>query len=234
MKETINCLRCRHAALLPETDMNHASTVIFCGKKNERSPLILSGCGLTDPTPVRKANRNTDGTKTGNISTHVGGDKTRWVSDVEMAFLRHCYETEKRMQYIRARVLRTPDTIRCTARNNGFNRPRRHLAGGCDDRTTYPFTPRQTRFLLAIHGTEQWTRPVNDRWFPENRVRRSRIIARIAELGAPHSWTAICKHLTQQSPAYQRRRQQRKNSEPNAGEFRPGNTPLRWTKEATP
>lgn len=150
--QQINCLRCRHAQLLPETNTSKASTRIFCAKKSEPSLLILSGCGLANPELHHYYYRK-------------DGDKTRNVGELELEYLRAHY-ADGDMDTMCRHTGRKADTLRENARRIGLTRSRigttrtlkKRVAGIQRGRAAagVVFTPEQGAFILDCQRRGFW------------------------------------------------------------------------------
>lgn len=200
---TITCLRCRHCRLLPETDMSHPSPAVYCERKAEPGPLIVSGCGLADPR-----------------WRAFGGDKCRNVTPVERAWLRTNYPrlsaerlrraTGRNMNTMRRAVrdLNTPERERSheSRRQSGYRSAEtRRRQGRC-------LTPEQSAYVVERHARGDWpTRGGNMR--PDGMAARrsliEEIVAEVAKRGPAHGWKTIVYHVHLQSPAAQRKKKQR-------------------------
>ncbi len=193
----IGCLRCRHCALLPHTDMARAldpnSTPVFCAKLGRALPLRLLECPAADPRPtyVRLPSGTYDGPR---------GDRTRNLSEPEKAFLRAHYERAPRA-LLCLLLARTWHAVRNNGPRLGLTRePEIVITNRIEGRmrSGSVLNQAQRKYLQECRRAGRWPRQSG---LPRaERVRdmalRDEIMAEMARLGrAPRNWRAVSNAL---------------------------------------
>jgi hypothetical protein len=204
---------------LPESDLSSPLAVIWCDKKSDRSPLILSGCGLADP-------RETEW-----IKGHPVGDRTTLTSEVERAYLgAHFYDAPERS--LERATMRPWMQIRKIARRLGIKRnPDRVLAQirkGTAAARSLVLAPRfnddQRAYIQRCFTSGYWPRrtcPADVATRARNEIVRDEITHQVAEMGHPFSWDAIASHAHERQPGAQRWREKWDREKRRTGKFAP-------------
>jgi hypothetical protein len=222
----INCLRCRHCKLLPETDMKDRRAIIFCGKGGHRREINLIGCPLADSRPMIQN------------QVYTGGDKPRSATDAEKEFLKAHYPVAP-WPYLLAITQRSDKmTVVHIANRLGLKRgdsPQRRREAAARIRASRMqrseiFNEEQARYIEQCYASGLWPQKHFGRkqQKSESEAIRAEIVARVAELdknGRVWSWESIRSHMKWKAPAYlrdtpernRRRRQRRRLTNPETG-----------------
>lgn len=179
--------------------MKVSTPVVFCAKKQEPAPLILSGCGLADAQ-----------------SKYSGGDKTKFATDVEKAWLRVYYPQAPR-PFLLAKTMRSHWMTVVHIANamgviRGENLARRKEAAARAharrQKRGMIFNAEQSAYIEACFARDYWPRKHFGRepLKSQSEAIRADLIANVAALDE-HSkvwtWDAIRSHMKWVSPSYQ-------------------------------
>lgn len=183
--QRITCLRCRHAQMLPATDVRDPMTALFCGLKNELTPLILSGCGL--PNEEFHNGRSTP-----------EGDIRREISPLELQYLRANY-ADGDIETMARHTGRTVLALHENARRFGLRRSGEAVAqsyvargeaiSASKRKSGRAFNQAQRDFLFRCKARGYWPSSAA-RGLSHTRSRRIRenILRRINKLGDGKVW----------------------------------------------
>jgi hypothetical protein len=209
-EDTMNCLRCRHCAPLPQTSFQPI-TVILCNKRNEvMTPVIFNRYGIADP---RYRYQRRDGK-----FKRINGDRMRNASQVEIEFLRSRYATGN-LKDLSQVTGRTIETIKCMAQRHHFPWRKRNTAhftaAGKARRQAQGdiFNEEQSRVAHEYYLSGRWpfrggsTSP--ERYAEKERL-KAEIVEAVSAVGPPRTFTTILRHIQYRSPAYQRQQLKRR------------------------
>lgn len=207
--DQLTCLRCKHCKLLPETNMEQTMPVIYCAIKKDKSPLILSGCGLPDPRPydVREKKIKTWRDKV--------GDKLKHAGEVEEAWLLSNY-WDATWERITGATMRSRLTLVSMGRHRGWKRSPRAIRY----KPEYPkqarqgsgmiFNDQQSAYILDCYDRDFWPeicRNSTESGLLFNQGIRDVIVPevnRLGDNGKTWTWESVRRHVRWKSPSYQR------------------------------
>lgn len=243
----LNCLRCRHCEVRPETDFSKAMKLdsrgltvanpdaiipIYCGKTNRLRPAhIFTTCAIADGR-YHAACRAVASKNTGSSPE---GDRCKFVSGPERVFLRLHWELGD-IHALAAATLRSAKSLNKLGRRYDLP-PRSRLAilegvrsglkGGRTKVTGPRFTPEQKAFVQECLAAGHWPKKGNSpRIHAANAEVKAEILARIAELGYAFGWESVQRHSMESQPGAKRRRKVWDNKTRRKGVYvLPGGSP---------
>lgn len=184
--------------------MSKRGTVIWCEKKQDRMPLILSGCGIADPRTKYVNGR------------FAGGDRSRDVSEAEKAWMHVWYPVLEWSELQRV-LLRPRVNIISIANRFGIAR------GDCVERRKKSaavtqsklrerglrFNAAQCAYIEQCFAADYWPKKHFGRepYKTKADAVRAEIVARVAALdkyGRVWPWESIRSHMKWVSPSYRR------------------------------
>ena len=206
----LNCLQCRFARVLPQTDFAQRGTIIHCAAKpvaEEVGPRVINFGGCPSAQPTKRQ-----------------GSGREWNALAE-AFLRHWMpgSTPDRRPRIAELVGRSLATTLRHAHKIGADYPPTRAQYRARWETIRAkrgdlFTPEQAEFIRAEYRAGRWptcigvSNPTGKsvRSREQNDALRESIVRAVAGRGTEKSWGAIISFVYRDSPSYKRRKRARR------------------------
>ena len=193
---TLNCLQCRHAALLPETDFTKRGTSIMCNSKpidvvvGPRA-VNLGGCPSAEPMPA----------KLGRKAWGKVADKF-----IEQLFSIATHDKRPQMALLLDRNI---NAVIKRAWKVGIKHPLTAAQRSHFCRVGHKSKPRglsasQADYVSSIAYSEAWPKRGAARkctFHQEQTIKREAILRRVAEIGEPRSWDTILNYVQKRALA---------------------------------
>jgi hypothetical protein len=185
--ESINCLRCRHAKLLPHTDFSKDIVPILCKQANRAVPIPFEGCPIADPCPV-----NYRRMKNGQ---YRGGDRLHKMTRVENRYLRYHF-TRSPMEKMCRDTGRKAGILR-TICNNRMGLKRGELGPKLRG-----WPQEQRDYIRMCINSTFWPKRGYGAQTQRAQEIRDAIVEEVAKRGPRRTWLEIRYYAKSQTPAY--------------------------------
>ena len=217
----LNCLQCKHAQLLPQTDFTQRGTSIYCGARpleEEVGPRVvnLTGCPQSEPMPRQ-------------------GHGLRWNAVADQFMRQSLPIATREKRAIALKILgRSSFSFDTHARVLGLNpnfssEEIKRVNGRNGKMRSRGLNQAQTDFLANRVKTGPFPQSGGDYDGPfgvKQRSIRRDIIRRVAALGEPKEWSTILRHCYLQSPAYKQKQKLKRRHHERTNRNRTGDPEL--------
>jgi hypothetical protein len=194
--KSINCLRCRHAKLLPHSSFEYENVPMHCKKLKRNMPLRYDPCPYGDPRRYIVAKY-----RVRNPKTH--GDFLKEISGPERLFLRRFYPTAP-IEFLERATGRKRTSLRSLCTSAGIYRSEAAKVRG----RQWPHQQRSYVSMCINNGF--WPKRGHGSKTPRAMEIKAEIVRRVNELGPERTWLQIRLYAKSLTPAYVAREPRKK------------------------